>query len=231
MLATELTNSEIVLGKLAARLLPVAALVMATIPVLALSGLLGGVVFEAIVSLTLITLAVAIFGCALALAISVRATKAHEVLMAVYTVEVIWILSPLVALVLVSTNRAPAWLVAINPFVLAWAPLCLAGLCKLGLARGHAGRDHDDLPPDSRAMRCCVSAPKPRVKVHRRPPDWRRGWARHTAGYSGGARPRHSKRIQFCGVSGGAAGRRDWRGLSGGSSSCSRLPAQPMGSR
>ena len=135
MLATELTSSEIVLGKLAARLLPVAALVMATIPVLALAGLLGGVIFEAIVSLTLITLAVAIFGCALALAISVRATKAHEVLMAVYAVESIWILSPLVAFVFGSA-RAPTWLAAINPFVLAWAPHAWPGYAGWGWVAG-----------------------------------------------------------------------------------------------
>jgi ABC-type transport system involved in multi-copper enzyme maturation permease subunit len=44
MLVSELADSEIVLGKLAARLLPVVALVAATIPVLALAGLLGGVI-------------------------------------------------------------------------------------------------------------------------------------------------------------------------------------------
>jgi ABC-type transport system involved in multi-copper enzyme maturation permease subunit len=104
MLVTELADAEIVLGKLAARLLPVVALVAATIPVLALSGLLGGIIFEAIVSLTLITLVLAIFGCALALAISVRATKTHEVLMAVYGVESLWVLSPLVWEILSSTR-------------------------------------------------------------------------------------------------------------------------------
>ena len=125
MLVTDLANGEIVLGKLAARCLPVVALVAATIPVLALAGLLGGVIFEAIVSLTLITLALAIFGCSLALAISVRATKTHEVLMAVYGVESLWILSPLVWELLSSTHvfpGVPGWLVAINPFILAWAP-------------------------------------------------------------------------------------------------------------
>ena len=125
MLVTELADREIVLGKLAARLLPVVALVAATIPVLALSGLLGGIIFEAIVSLTLITLALAIFGCALALAISVRATKTHEVLMAVYGIEAIWVLSPLIWEILSSTGvvpPVPAWIVGINPFVLAWVP-------------------------------------------------------------------------------------------------------------
>ena len=96
MLVTDLTDSEIVLGKLAARLLPVFALVGATVPVLALAGLLGGIIIEAIATLTLITVALAILGCALALAFSVRATKVHEVLMAVYGIEAVWIVGPLV---------------------------------------------------------------------------------------------------------------------------------------
>src|SRR5262245_43204638 len=121
MLVTDLSDGEIVLGKLAARLLPVLALVGAAIPVLALAGLLGGIIIEAILTLTLITLAVAALGCTLALAVSVRATKTHEVLMAVYGIEAAWVLGP-VACELVSEGRTPAWLVSINPFVLAWAP-------------------------------------------------------------------------------------------------------------
>jgi ABC-type transport system involved in multi-copper enzyme maturation permease subunit len=125
MLVTDLTDSEIVLGKLAARLLPVFALVGATVPVLALAGLLGGIIIEAIATLTLITFALAILGCALALAFSVRATKVHEVLMAVYGIEVVWIVGPLVWSVLEGgpgLGGPPTWFVNINPFVLAWAP-------------------------------------------------------------------------------------------------------------
>jgi ABC-type transport system involved in multi-copper enzyme maturation permease subunit len=125
MLVTDLGDGEIVLGKLAARFLPVVGLVAATIPVLALAGLLGGVIFEAIVSLTLVTLALAVLGCTLALAISARATKTHEVLMAVYGIELVWVLGPLVWEILASTRvlpGVPRWFVAINPFVLAWAP-------------------------------------------------------------------------------------------------------------
>ena len=96
MLVTDLTDSEIVLGKLAARLLPVFALVGATVPVLALAGLLGGIIIEAIATLTLITFVLAFLVCALALAISVRATKVHEVLMAVYGIEALWILGPVI---------------------------------------------------------------------------------------------------------------------------------------
>jgi ABC-type transport system involved in multi-copper enzyme maturation permease subunit len=125
MLVTDLTDYEIVLGKLAARLLPVFALVSATVPVLALAGLLGGIIMEAIATLTLITFALAILGCALALAFSVRATKVHEVLMAVYGIEAVWIVGPLVWSLLediAGVPGPPAWYVDINPFVLAWAP-------------------------------------------------------------------------------------------------------------
>ena len=105
MLVTDLTDSEIVLGKLAARLLPVFALVGATVPVLALAGLLGGIIIEAIATLTLITFALAVLGCALALAFSVRATKVHEVLMAVYGIEAVWIVGPLVWSILEDSRR------------------------------------------------------------------------------------------------------------------------------
>jgi ABC-type transport system involved in multi-copper enzyme maturation permease subunit len=125
MCVTDLTNSEIVLGKLAARLLPVLSLVVATVPVLALAGLLGGVIIEAIVTLTLITVMLAVFGCSLAMAISVRATKTHEVLMAVYGIEAIWVMGPCIWELLGSSGiirGVPPWFMAINPFVLAWAP-------------------------------------------------------------------------------------------------------------
>jgi len=125
ILATDLGDAEIVLGKLAARLVPVMSLVAATVPVLALAGLLGGIIIEAIVALTLITLAVAVLGCTLALAVSVRATKTHEVLIAVYGIESAWVLSPIVWQILESTGLLRGrwnWLADFNPFVLAWAP-------------------------------------------------------------------------------------------------------------
>ena len=107
MLVTELTDSEIVLGKLAARLLPVLALVMATIPVLALSGLLGGVIFEAILCADLDHCGAGDLRLCPGTGISVRATKTHEVLMAVYGIESLWILSPLIWEILSSTRVVP----------------------------------------------------------------------------------------------------------------------------
>lgn len=125
MLVTDLTDAEIVLGKLAARLAPVVGALAATVPLLALTTLLGGVDPAALVTLTALCLAVAVLGCALALAVSVRATKTHEVLMAVYAVWTCWTLMP-GAWTLFSwlglIRRVPDRVLKANPFVLAWAP-------------------------------------------------------------------------------------------------------------
>ncbi|MFO0908631.1 MAG: ABC transporter permease subunit [Isosphaeraceae bacterium] len=125
MLVTDLSDREIVLGKLAARLLPVAALVGSGVPVLALAGLLGGIIPEALMTLTLVSAGVAVFGCSLALIFSVRATKSQEVLMAVYAIEAVWLLSlPLWEMFAAagSASRPPLWFQALNPYFLVYAP-------------------------------------------------------------------------------------------------------------
>ena len=63
MLATDLSDSEIVLGKLAARLLPVLGLVACTWPVLAISSLLGGIDPLALTMAFAVIIAVAVLGC------------------------------------------------------------------------------------------------------------------------------------------------------------------------
>jgi ABC-type transport system involved in multi-copper enzyme maturation permease subunit len=86
MLVTDLSDSEIVLGKLAARLLPVLGLVACSWPVMAISSLLGGIDPVALTLAFAVILAMALLGCTLALALSVWARKTHEVLLATYTV-------------------------------------------------------------------------------------------------------------------------------------------------
>ena len=85
MLATDLSDPEIVLGKLAARLLPVLGLVACSWPVMALSSLLGGIDPQALTLAFAIILAVALLGCSMAMALSVWARKPHEVVLVVYT--------------------------------------------------------------------------------------------------------------------------------------------------
>jgi ABC-type transport system involved in multi-copper enzyme maturation permease subunit len=62
MMVTDLSDAEIVLGRLGARLLPVFGFVACGVPVLALAGLLGGIVFEALMGLIVVSIALAILG-------------------------------------------------------------------------------------------------------------------------------------------------------------------------
>ena len=130
VMVTDLSDAEIVLGKLASRLAPVFALVASALPVLALAGLLGGIVLEAVVTLFLVTLGMALLGCSAALLVSVRVLKAHEVLMAVYSALAIWLLAAPCWKALASagtTSTPPDWFLKLNPYVLAYAPVWSPG--------------------------------------------------------------------------------------------------------
>jgi len=132
MLATDLSNAEIILGKLGARLAPVLGLIACVLPLSALAGLLGGIDPLALFGSFLTAIACAFLGCSLALTLSVWGRKTHEVLMLTYLILILWISSPLL-LVIVSFSLgsvpprtfAPIlweWLECSNPYYLAFAP-------------------------------------------------------------------------------------------------------------
>ena len=130
MATTDLSDSEIVLGKLFSRLAPILALLACAVPVVSLAALLGGIDGGALVGLFAVSAAVAVFGCALALSISVEVVKTDEVVMAVLAFTIFWLLSlPLWA----GLARAyglpppPKWFYATNPFVLVYAPYTWPG--------------------------------------------------------------------------------------------------------
>ena len=129
LFVTDLSDREIVLGKLGAKLVPVFGIIAAAIPVLSLASLLGGIIPEALVSLTVVSMTLAVFACALALAVSVRATKSHEVLMAVFTLWTLWIILPVFNRIL-SLPNMPAWYLKLNPYVLVWAPYAWPGYAE-----------------------------------------------------------------------------------------------------
>src|SRR6185312_16500022 len=122
---------EIVLGKLAARLVSVLGLIVCAAPVQALATLLGGVDPAMPTGAILVCLACAVFGCTLALALSVWGRKTHEVLLATYAFGILYLLAAPIWAVLVPTlpRWARAWLpgylalVPYNPVVLVLAPL------------------------------------------------------------------------------------------------------------
>src|SRR5438270_5057509 len=80
LLATDLTAAEVVVGKFAARLLPVAGLVVAMLPVLAIGTLLGGAEPRELLDVAAVLGGWGAFGCSLALLLSVYLRKTHEVL-------------------------------------------------------------------------------------------------------------------------------------------------------
>lgn len=125
MLVTDLSNAEIVLGKLAARLVPVLGLVASTLPVLLLGALLGGIQIDALFGAFVVTLAVAVFGCALAVTLSVWGNRTQEVLLGTYAIIALWLLAvPMwrgLAGTLPVTIPFPAWIVDSNPFLLPFA--------------------------------------------------------------------------------------------------------------
>jgi ABC-type transport system involved in multi-copper enzyme maturation permease subunit len=122
VLVTDLSDSEIVLGKLAARLVPVVAMIAAGLPVLAIGTLLGGIDPVALTGATVVMLGLALLGCTLALTLSIWGRKTHEVLLAVYLSSVVWLLAlpvwMLVSSSLWSVVNIPVWLIKSNPFVL-----------------------------------------------------------------------------------------------------------------
>jgi ABC-type transport system involved in multi-copper enzyme maturation permease subunit len=125
VLTTDLSDAEIVLGKLAARLAPIVALVAGIWPVMAISSLLGGIDPLALTLALAIIIAVAILGCSLALLLSVWARRTHEVVLAVYFFWAIALLAWPIWYGLQAggiVTVAADWLLAANPFYLAFAP-------------------------------------------------------------------------------------------------------------
>jgi ABC-type transport system involved in multi-copper enzyme maturation permease subunit len=94
LLVTDLTDDEIVLGKLAARLTPVLMVLASVVPVLALVGLLGGIDPGALLGTFLVTVGAGSVGCALALVLSIWVRQAYQALLLTYLVEGLLLVGP-----------------------------------------------------------------------------------------------------------------------------------------
>jgi ABC-type transport system involved in multi-copper enzyme maturation permease subunit len=135
VLATDLSDAEIVLGKLAARLLPVLGLVACTWPVLSITSLLGGIDPVALTMAFAVIIAVAVLGCSLALALSVWARKPHEVIAVVYTFWIVLALAEPVWWILSAIGRVRPpwrWVEIANPFHIALAAYAAMVRVELG---------------------------------------------------------------------------------------------------
>ena len=139
VLTTDVTSSEIVLGKLAARLAAVWTLVLCTQPVMALASLLGGIDPWALTGATLISLGLGAFSCSLALLLSVWGKKTHEVLLMTYVVLLFWVIGgPALWLTRFTLGwrwalpDALDWLPRTSPYWLALAPSIFPGTVSFG---------------------------------------------------------------------------------------------------
>ncbi|AGA27118.1 hypothetical protein Sinac_2826 [Singulisphaera acidiphila DSM 18658] len=92
LLMTDLSDAEIVLGKLAARLISVLGILACTLPVLALGTLLGGIDPLLLTGAFLVALGLVFLGSTLAMALSVWASRPHEALLATYLLLAVWLL-------------------------------------------------------------------------------------------------------------------------------------------
>ena len=124
LLATDLTDTEIVLGKLAARLAPVLTLVAAAFPFMELLTLLGGVSPDALLGAFLVALGVAVLGCCLAMLFSVWVRRTHEAMLATYAVWGLWLLgTPMINMInRVTSIYFPSLPPTADPYRLAFAP-------------------------------------------------------------------------------------------------------------
>jgi ABC-type transport system involved in multi-copper enzyme maturation permease subunit len=135
LLTTDLTAAEIVLGKLAARLVPLAGTVLCGVPFLALGALFGGIDPDAVVGLLLVTLGAAVLGCTLALTLSVWGATLTEVVLATYAIWLVAIFVPPIWWT-VRANGAipwplPGWLEATSPILLLFRPGRIPGGASL----------------------------------------------------------------------------------------------------
>ena len=131
MLDTNLSNTEIVLGKLGVRLVPVLGLIACVLPLTAITSLLGGIDPLTLFGSFLTAIACATLACSLGLTLSVWGRKTHEVLMSTYLILVLWLISPVLVLFVAdsfglsspsfSMPSIWAWIECSTPYYLAFA--------------------------------------------------------------------------------------------------------------
>ncbi|MFL5331237.1 MAG: hypothetical protein ACJ8C4_20290 [Gemmataceae bacterium] len=91
LLATDLRAREIVADKLFARLMPIISLFAASIPVLFLTTLLGGVSAQTVLDGFAIIAVTAVMGCTIGLTASLYVSRLHEALLLTYLIEAGWL--------------------------------------------------------------------------------------------------------------------------------------------
>jgi ABC-type transport system involved in multi-copper enzyme maturation permease subunit len=131
LLVSRLTSTEIILGKLFARLLHVGIFLAIGLPVTSLISLFGGVEPLMVLLSYALTLSTASFLAALAVLVSTLARRPREASMQVYILELAWLVGPQMIARLMALRRASwldplyGWIRPVNGLLLQSSPLAL----------------------------------------------------------------------------------------------------------
>lgn len=129
LLASRLSGAQIVVGKLAARLLLVVIPVAMAVPVVIIAAILGGLDLEILLAIYGLTLATVVFEASLAILISVLARRGREALLLTFLVGAAWFLGPVLLETTLTDLREPwpsiyhRWIEPINDTLLELTPL------------------------------------------------------------------------------------------------------------
>jgi ABC-type transport system involved in multi-copper enzyme maturation permease subunit len=121
LLATDLTTTEIVFGKLASRVLQIGAAILTGLPIMSIAGLLGGIDPQRLLMVMLLSGTTLLVVCCLAMAISTRAPRAKDGVTRSYFALAALLLGPFFAMLILNSlgfQAAGDWagtLMAFNP--------------------------------------------------------------------------------------------------------------------
>jgi ABC-type transport system involved in multi-copper enzyme maturation permease subunit len=130
LLTSRLSSAEIILGKLAARLLQVGVLVALGLPVVSLIGLFGGVDFQLLLLTYAGTFTTIYFLASVSIFLSVVSRRPREAISSIYVLELIWLFVPTLLINTMARWPAPwpdiaAWVNPVLEYVALTSPVHL----------------------------------------------------------------------------------------------------------
>ena len=141
LLASRLSSGEIILGKLAARLLHVGVFLGLGLPILSLLSLFGGVDPLGVVAYYAATISTAFFLASLSILVSTYARRPREAISLVYMLEVAWLFLPSMIEAIGPRagwpwNEIYPWIAPVNAWVAATSPASLLFRRRQGVRAG-----------------------------------------------------------------------------------------------
>jgi ABC-type transport system involved in multi-copper enzyme maturation permease subunit len=133
LLTSRLSSAEIILGKLAARLLQVAVLVALGLPVVSLIGLFGGVDFQVLLLSYAGTMTTIYFLASASILISVVSRRPREAISLIYILEFVWLIVPTVVMTAMPFGNPPwpeiaRWFNPVLEYVAITSPIYLTSM-------------------------------------------------------------------------------------------------------